>query len=242
MSFAESTTESTEEVVTDVKEAEDVAQQDTAEQSPSNLASNASVSESQDYNWKKAREQLDELLQENKRLKEMAQKPHNDEEEDYSELERMDEDEILTKSQALKLSRRESQRLLKKSMDSFRKELTMETLDERIKSRYPDYFSVVNDKIVEDLKRDPLFVKSLRGLDNPYDQACYVYEQQQLRAGRSTVGREAKQLEENASKPRSSNSLGGTSPLHSAMDYSSWPSPDIQKRLYQEMTEAAKGA
>lgn len=232
---------------TDVNNGEAVAQQNNAEEKPPNKdVASPNVSESakdKEYNWKRARQQLEELQWENKQLRERLDAPPKAPSEDeFSEIERLAEDEILTKAQTLKLNKRETKKYIQETLANFKKEMLMETLDERIRSRYPDYFSVATEENVEELKRDPLFVKALRGLDNPYDQACYIYRELSQRGVTATDTREKRQLEENASKPRSAHSLGTTSPLHVANDYSSWPSKDLKSRLYQEMVEASKGA
>lgn len=231
----------------DVNTVEDVAQQ-TAETSTESEVASQDVSKSQpdkEYNWKRARQQMEELQWENKRLREaieQREKPSSSQEEDYSELEQLASDDILTKAQTLKLSKKETQKLIKETLANFKNEMLMETLEDRIRSKYPDYFSVATEENVDELKRDPLFVKALRGLNNPYDQACYIYRELSHRGYTADQTKEKQQLEKNAAKPRSAHSLGGTSPLHMANDYSGWPSKDLQAKLYQEMTEAAKGA
>lgn len=244
----EETSEQNEVSQTDVQPDEVVAHQQEAESSPEReTSSNVSdSSQDQEYNWKRARKQLEELQWENKWLREQVEKKEVQQvapvEEDYSEIETVAMDDILTKAQTLKLNKRETKKFVQEQLQKFKNEILMETLDERIKTRYPDYFSVASSQNVEELKKDPLFVKSLKGIDNPYEQACYVYEQLKLRGFSSQSVREQKQIEENQSKPRSSHSLGSSSPLHMANDYSAWPSKDLQNRLYQEMVEAAKGA
>lgn len=232
---------------TDVPNDEAVAHQEAERSSAESSTSDVSgSSQSQEYNWKRARKQLEELQWENKWLREQAEKREAQKqapaEEDDSEVDSLAMDEILTKAQTLKLSKKETKKFVQESLQKFKNEILMETLDERIRSRYPDYFSVASQENVEELKSDPLFVKSYQGLTNPFDQACYIYEQLKLRGYSPEANREKQQLERNAQKPRSTQALGSASPLHMANDYSAWPSKDLQNRLYQEMVEASKGA
>jgi len=244
----EGASEESEVPATDVQNDELVTHQSETDSASAEGASSdvSDSSQSQQYNWRKAREQMDQLHWENKVLREQLEKVEKPQsapsEEDYSELEKMAEDDILTKAQTLKLSRKETKKLVQETLQKFKNEMLMETLDERIRSQYPDYFSVATAENVEELKRDPLFVKSLKGLDNPFDQARYVYEQLKYRGYSPQDSREKRQIEENQAKPRSTQSLGSSSPLHVANDYSAWPSKDLQNRLYQEMVEASKGA
>lgn len=183
-----------------------------------------SKSSNKDYNWGQARKELKELQRQNLDLQnQMASlKPSTPEEEPEGE------DEWLT--------RKEVKRMFAKEM----RKRDMSTLDERVNLKYPDYYSVVTEDNLEELKNDSLATKIVNGLNDPFDRACFLYEQLKLRNGVSPSDK--KQLEENFSKPRSTNSLGGTSPLHLANDYSQWPNKDIKKRLYEEMVQAAKGA
>lgn len=244
----EGVNEESEAPATDVQNDELVTHQSETDNSSAEGSSSdvSGSSQSQQYNWRKAREQMDQLHWENKVLREQLEKKEATKQaptdEDDSDVESLAMDDILTKAQTLKLNKRENKKFVQEQLQQFKNEMLMETLDERIRSQYPDYFSVATAENVEELKRDPLFVKSLKGLDNPFDQARYVYEQLKYRGYSPQDSREKRQIEENQAKPRSTQSLGSSSPLHVANDYSAWPSKDLQNRLYQEMVEASKGA
>lgn len=206
----------------------------------------------QEYNWQKVRQEMNELQQKNKWLeerdKERSQPQGKSEEDSLRELEeeirQIPKDDLLTVEQAEKFAQyREQKSDLKiKALEKRLNETTQDSVEEKIMRRYPDYFSVASNDNLEEIKSDPLFVKSLKGLQNPYDQACFVYEQLKLRGYNSQKSSEKKQLERNADKPRSTNSLGGASPLHMANDYSGWPNKDLKSKIFQEMQEAIKGA
>ncbi len=206
----------------------------------------------QEYNWKKARQEMNELQQKNRWLEERdqerSQPKGKSEEESLRELEeeirQIPKDDILTVEQHEKFSlyRERKADLKLKALEKRLNETAQDSVEEKIMRRYPDYFSVASSDNLEEIKSDPLFVKSLKGLQNPFDQACFIYEQLKLRGFNSQNAVEKKQLERNADKPRSSNSLGGGSPLHMANDYSGWPNKDLKEKIFQEMQEAIKGA
>ncbi len=206
----------------------------------------------QEHNWKRVRQEIDELQQKNRWLEERDQErsqPKGPTEEDKlkvleEEIRQMPKDDLLTVEQAEKLAllRERKSDLRIKDLERRLDETTQDSTEEKIMRRYPDYFSVASNENLEELKSDPLFVKSLKGLQNPFDQACFIYEQLKLRGINSESSVEKKQLESNAGKPRSSNSLGGASPLHMANDYRGWPNKELKSKLFQEMQEAIKGA
>lgn len=206
----------------------------------------------QEYNWKRTRQQLEDVQQRNKWLEERElerSQPKGPTEEDSlkaleEEIRQMPKDDLLTVEQADKraLLREKKSDLKIKDLERRLNETTQDSVEEKIMRRYPDYFSVASNENLEELKSDPLFVKSLKGLQNPFDQACFIYEQLKLRGVNAEASIEKRQLESNAGKPRSSNSLGGASPLHMANDYSGWPNKELKSKLFQEMQEAIKGA
>jgi hypothetical protein len=208
---------------------------------------------SKEYNWRKAREQLDELQYENKLLKrqfdEMQTSKKKSSEEDElkaieNEIRNLPADELLTFEQAEKMAllRERKAELKFQALEERLAKKESETLDMRVKSQYPDFYSVATDSVIEELKQDPLFVKMLNGLQDPFDKVALIYKEAKALGGEVPTGREQKQLEANKGKPRSTNALGGGSPLHQAQDFAAWPNPDLKKRLHQEMIEAMKGA
>ncbi|KKN67876.1 hypothetical protein LCGC14_0456630 [marine sediment metagenome] len=199
----------------------------------------------QEYNWRRMRETMEELQHRNRALEDRLDersKPVKAEEDDTDEIERLPDDELLTKAQTKRLMAKAAKQAAEEAASQIVKKRDLETLDDRVRMRYQDYNSIVTPDSLEELKSDPLFVKTLRGLADPFDQACFVYEQLKLRGRSGYEGVEKKQLAENSAKPRSQQALGGPSPLHSANQYAAWPDPALKKQLFQEMQEAAKGA
>ena len=206
-----------------------------------------------EYNFRRMRQEMDNLQYENRRLKEVQEelaKPKGPSEEEKlndieEEIRQYAKDDLLTVEQAEKLNHVQQKRanLKLQQLEKQLNETAAHAAEQRVLSKYPDYFSVVTTENLEELKRsDPLIQKSLSGLTDQYDQACFLHEQIELRGLGNQDGREKRQLESNASKPRSTNSLGGTSPLHIANDYSGWPNKELKGKLFQEMQDAIKGA
>ena len=212
----------------------------------------SSAENTKEYNWERARQRIEELEKRNKWLEERDQKnsgPPKPSEEDAlkkleEEISRLPKDDLLTVEQAEKLAhyRDKKSELRIQDLEKRLNETTQDSVEEKIMRQYPDYFSIASPENLKQLQSDPLFVKSLKGLESSYDQASYIYEQLKLRGFGSQEGIEKRQLENNAAKPRSSNSLGGTSPLHMANDYSGWPNKELKSKLFQEMQDAIKGA
>ncbi|NGX57240.1 MAG: hypothetical protein K940chlam3_00126 [Chlamydiae bacterium] len=234
---------------TDVVADEVVAHQeeaDTSQESPAEApAAPDSTKNDQEYNWRRMRETVEELQHQNRVLEarvDERDKPPKAEEDDTDEIDGLPDDELLTKAQTKRLMNKAAKRAAEEAASHVIKKRDLETLDDRVRMRYTDYNSIVTPQSLEELKSDPLFVKTLKGLQDPFDQACFVYEQLKLRGRDGSGAVEKRQLEANAAKPRSQQSLGGPSPLHAADRYAKWPDPALQKQLYQEMQEAAKGA
>jgi hypothetical protein len=219
---------------------------DTSQESPAEApAAPESPKNDQEYNWRRMRETVEELQHRNRLLEarvDERDKPPKAEEDDTQEIDGLPDDELLTKAQTKRLMAKAAKRAAQDAANEVIKKRDLETLDDRVRMRYTDYNSIVTPENLEELKSDPLFVKTLKGLADPFDQACFVYEQLKLRGRNGYEGVEKKQLEENATKPRSQQSLGGASPLHTANQYAQWPDPALQKQLLKEMQEAAKGA
>jgi hypothetical protein len=238
-----------EESKTDVVTDEVVAHQEDTDTTQVSQAVEPAESESlkkdQEYNWRRMREAMEDMQQRNRLLEERLNETYNkknSEEDDFSEIDKLPDDELLTKGQTKKLAMQAARKAAQDAAAEIAKKRDLDTLDDRVRLKYPDYGAVVSSENLEELKNDPLFVKSLKGLADPYDQACFVYEQLKLRGIKPELALEKKQLEHNAAKPRSQQSLGGASPLHSANAYATWPDAALQKQLYQEMIDAAKGA
>lgn len=221
-------------------------QTDTPQESPSETpAEPEAQKKDQEYNWRRMRETVEELQRRNQALEarvDESSRTAKVEEDDTDEIDGLPDDELLTKAQTKRLMNKAAKRAAEEAAGQVIKKRDLETLDDRVRMRHKDYNSIVTPENLEELKSDPLFVKSLQGLADPFDQACFVYEQLKLRGRDGSEIAEKKQLEENAVKPRSQQSLGGASPLHTANQYAQWPDPALQKQLYKEMQDAAKGA
>lgn len=211
----------------------------------------SSKDNSQEYNWKQVREEMAELRYENKKFRDLYEtpsQPKGESEEDVlkkleAEIREMPGEDLLTVEQAKKISDYKEKKSdlkiqkLQKKLD----ETTQDSTEAKLLRQYPDYFSVASKENVKELADDELFVRTINALTDPYDKARHIYEQLKLRGFGSEQSLEKRQLEKNAGKPRSTNSLGGTSPLHVANDYSSWPNDDLKTRLNKEMNDAIKG-
>ncbi len=204
----------------------------------------ASKETSQDHNWREVRQLLRETNQTvgelknrndalEERERQRANPPVHDEELDLAD------DDISTVGITKKL--------LKKQQDKFdevvqqMKQREALSVEDRLRSKFNDYDSVVNKENLESLfVTAPELVKMLKAnKDEPYEQALAAYK---LLKKFGVSSDDSAQLKENQTKPRSVNSVGQTSALSQANAFSRGLTPDLRKQLFQEMKEAAKRA
>lgn len=227
-----------EEQETVVQEAVADAQQEDNSQETQLSPEPKAQEESQDRNWRETRQIIDSLKHrtdalelENARLRSPA--PQKEPEEVYT-----DED-ISTVGMTKKLLKKQEEQLEELKQDMRRREAL--TVEDRVRSKYADYDSVVNKDNLERLfTTAPELVKMLKAnQDDPYDQALAAYK---LLKKFGVSAEDAVKLKENQSKPRSVNSVGQTSALSQADAFSRGLTPDLRSQLWNEMKEAAKQA
>lgn len=127
-----------------------------------------------------------------------------------------------------------------------RKIQKMETdqLENHLKATYPDYDKVVNSENLARLKESkPYLAQTLFSNPDLYSKAITAYEMIKG-AGiyqEPTYTHEREVIARNQSKPRSMSSIApqqSDSPLNKVNAFANGLTPDLQKQLYKEMTEA----
>jgi hypothetical protein len=121
------------------------------------------------------------------------------------------------------------------------------TIENKIKSQYPDFDKVVSGDNIELLKyRDPEFTSGLDFKKNPYATAISTYlaiKESGIYQGNDYAA-EKKRVQENISKPRLSPAVSSTqsgdSPLSKANAFSNGLTPELQAQLRKEMEAVRK--
>lgn len=135
---------------------------------------------------------------------------------------------------------------LRRELDEYKKEVAQTTNEARIRSQYPDFDSVVNQKTIEKLRLAyPELASTIGSSADMYNQAVSaytlikklgIYDGQNHDLAKQTV-------EKNSGKPRPLSSVSpqqGDSPLSQANAFANGLTPELKKNLYKEMIDARK--
>ena len=135
---------------------------------------------------------------------------------------------------------------LREELDEYKKEVAQATNESRIRSQYPDFDTVVNQKTIEQLRvAYPELASTIGSSGNMYNQAVSaytlikklgIYDGQDHDAAKQAV-------EKNSGKPRPLSSVSpqqGDSPLSQANAFANGLTPELKKNLYKEMIDARK--
>lgn len=137
---------------------------------------------------------------------------------------------------------------LKQELESYKREMHQVTIENRIKHNFPDFDSVVNNDTVAQLKTAyPELAATLSASNDLYNTAASaytmikklgIYDGNDYSATRNAVMR-------NASKPRPVSSVApqqGDGPLTQANAFAHGLTPELKKKLYQEMIDARRSS
>lgn len=197
----------------------------------------------QDRNWKEARRKMQELEQKAREQEELIRKlttPPPAKEDD--ELDRLGDEDIVTKSQAKKLAAKMAEEIAQKVIR--KREESM--VDERLQLKYPDFSQVVTKENIELLKEtEPELAESLSYNTDPYKQGVAVYKLLK-RAGirgeqeTSMSNVDKVKAEKNSHKPVSVNAVTKQSAIGNAHLFENGLTKELKASLLKEMRECAK--
>lgn len=186
-----------------------------------------------DYNWRRMEKKMSELERQNQELKNsLTQKPVENvaSTDEDSEL---DEDDLLTVRQANKLAETRARKIVEEELSKREKA----QLPAKAKLKYSDYDSIVTPENIEYLlKEDPDLEHDLQVAKNPYERVYKEIKRAEFFRAKQQGNVAEKRMEENTSKPMSSNSLGKQRPLSQANAYAKG-SPE----LWEEMQKYGRG-
>lgn len=170
----------------------------------------------EDKNWKRMREENERYKREAEELKKQLESKRGD-------------DELVEYKQLREMQYRMEQ----------------QTLDLRLKSKFPDFDAVVNSETLQKLaKEDPELAYTIDNTPDMYTKAVAAYKM--IKAKSSHVQQPSEDdeyFEENQYKPRSTNSLNPQAsdrPLSNANAFQRGLSADQKAKLWAEMQEAIK--
>lgn len=190
----------------------------------------AQVKNDKDYNFSRLREEQERLKRERdeyaRKLQEYEQKKAAEAEEDDDDL---DPYEKKIKD-------------LERKVQEFQTVSASQNTELKLKSEYPDFYNVVNDKNIKALRKQyPEIASTIQSSNDLYTKAVSAYTLiKRLGVNQSE---HSEKVNENTSKPRPSSSISpqeSNSPLTNANAFSNGLTPELKKQLYRDMVNAAK--
>lgn len=193
-----------------------------------------------EYNWAEARRKMQELERQNRELADKVtqiQQPKQVVEED--ELDKLADDDIITKGHAKKLAAKMAQQIAEQVV----KQREASTIDERLSVKFPDFAQVVSKENIELLKeQEPELALTLYHNPDPYGQGVAAYKLlKKLGIGGDVPKNEEKEKAlKNAQKPVSVNAVTKQSAIGNAHLFENGLTKDLKAQLWTEMQEARK--
>lgn len=202
----------------------------------------------QEYNWAEARRRMQELDRQNKEMQEQITRlqPANRAQPEEDELDKLSDDDIITKAQAKKLA----MRMAKSAAIEAIRERDASTVDERLGLKFPDFGEIVTRENVELLKQnEPELALSLVHIADPYSQGVAAYKLlKRLGIGeemKKPIEKDSKDRDKamkNSQKPVSVNAVAKQSAIGSVHMFENGLTPELKAQLQKEMEEARKRA
>ena len=197
----------------------------------------------QEYNWKEARRERESLRQRNLELEQELNRIKTNATAEEDIISQLADDDIITVKQHKQMSARIAQQVAEEVV----RQREAATLEERIKLKFPDFDNVVSKENIEIFKQnEPELAASLQALSHdPYKQATAAYKllKKQGMGLSAEVAKNKNRAEENSKKPVSVQSVTKqASIVGNASMFENGLTPELRKKLWQEMQESAKRA
>jgi hypothetical protein len=134
---------------------------------------------------------------------------------------------------------------LKNEIKSYQQNSATAAAETRLKARFTDFDSVVNQQNIEKLRQQyPEIAATLAANNDLYTQASAAYNIiKQYGIGVDPYKEDKEKVQSNAQKPRSLNNAGGQrgeSPLDNASAFADGLTPELKDKLRREMEDAIK--
>jgi hypothetical protein len=204
----------------------------------------AKKSEDQDRNWKETRRKMQELERKAKEQEELIAQlkmPPKAAQED--ELDKLGDEDIVTKGQARKLAAKMAEEIASRVI----KERENATVEDRLSSKFNDFNQVVTRENIELLKEtEPELAMSLAQNTDQYSQGVAAYKLlKRLGIGVEEMAKEPVKEKQkaiaNSQKPLSVNAVTKSSAIGNAHMFENGLTEELKKSLRDEMARAIKG-
>lgn len=204
----------------------------------------AKKSEDQDRNWKETRRKMQELERKAKEQEELIAQlkmPPKAAQED--ELDKLGDEDIVTKGQARKLAAKMAEEIASRVI----KERENATVEDRLSSKFNDFNQVVTRENIELLKEtEPELAMSLAQNTDQYSQGVAAYKLlKRLGIGVEEMAKEPVKEKQkaiaNSQKPLSVNAVTKSSAIGNAHMFENGLTDELKKSLRDEMARAIKG-
>lgn len=136
---------------------------------------------------------------------------------------------------------------MQEELAAMRRQSNQIAAENKARSKYPDIDRVLSSENIEALKDiDPDAANSISNLNDPYAQFTFAYlaiKDKVLNNPQPTYNRDKEQAQKNALKPKASagmSSQQGDSPLAQANVFGAGLTPDLKKKLREEMDQYAR--
>ena len=199
--------------------------------------------DSKEYNFSRLREQKEQLERQNQELRNAVEginqslkAKEEPEAEEPDVLASLAKDDIITVEQAQAVAQRTAQKAVKEALAAQEKQ----SLPERTRQKLPDFDEVLTESNIKEFeKTNPVLAAACSNANNPWQAAYEAIKMSpgyQNRNIKKQMEKDSKKIDENISKPVSSNSLGKSGALANATAYG-----ELSKgELYSEMMSAAR--
>lgn len=197
----------------------------------------------QAYNWAEANRKMKELDRQNREMQDKLERFERQKTQhvEVDELDKLGDDDIMTKAQAKKLAERVAQKAASEAI----KQREAATVEERLSLKHPDFADVVSKENIELLKQtEPELALSLSHNPDPYAQGVAAYKLiKKLGLGREAeVSPEKEKAKINAQKPVSVNAVAKQSAIGNAHMFENGLTKELKGSLWKEMQDCAKRA
>jgi hypothetical protein len=138
------------------------------------------------------------------------------------------------------------QKRLKAELETFKAKASEDITESRIRARFPDYYSVVNEETLTALtEEDPELAYTIQSSPDFYNKAILAYKEIKKRGivPDARYDADKKRAKENAAKPRplvSASPKQGESPLSHANAFANGLTSELKASLWKEMQDASK--
>ena len=194
----------------------------------------------QEKNWKEVRAQMKELKREKEALQAQIEKLANQKSmsEPDDDMGMRDDDLVDAKT-----AKRMAEKILEKKLQHLQSQQASELAELRLKAKFPDIENVVTPQAIEELREnEPELYATVMAQQDIYAKGAAAYKliKNMKKSNHDPYAKERAKAEVNMKKPVSSTSVKGGTGSEADSAFVNGLTPDLKKKLYQEMQEARR--